>query len=364
VYLLYVQVGGLLLLALSPLVTLLLVALHYYHRQQEVQAKLEEAQLAAAAMANVAAQRKREAAARHVTELRLSERRFHGAFAHACVGMALMEFGGRILQANQALAKLLARPEDTLENESFQHFVHADDRAAFAASLANALRVAFEPFTQRLRVLDLDGGAHWALVHCSYFQGPALHGEVESGKPCLFLQVQDLKSATAVQDMLLETDAAQRLAHLPRRQGFMEQTERVLRRQRHLSDGGVTVLAVALDVAQTPDADFVREDGSALLRSCATRLQSALRPGDMLAWVGAREFAVLMDPRTEPEHALVVAQRLSSSLLPPLDTADGAVSASAQIGVAWGGHGVTAEGLWQQACAARRQLAHQGSAGA
>ena len=48
-----------------------------------------------------------EVAARHVRELEVSERRFHSAFTHASIGMALVSFDGRVLQVNSALRALL-----------------------------------------------------------------------------------------------------------------------------------------------------------------------------------------------------------------------------------------------------------------
>lgn len=190
VYLAFRQVGGSVLAVMSPLVMLLLVALHYYFQQQEIQHKLAQLQAASAEQQAAAAEKLREIAARHLQELQLSERRFRGAFTYASIGMLLMEFGGAIVQANEAMAQLLGRPENELQSKPFSSFVHPDDRPLFAAKLANALSVDFEPFNHALRLLDAEGTACPVQLHCSYFRGPAVHGEAVSGRPCLFLQVQ------------------------------------------------------------------------------------------------------------------------------------------------------------------------------
>jgi hypothetical protein len=62
---------------------MLLATLHYFFRQQEA----AEAVRAAGAEA---AEREAELAERHVRELEASERRFHSAFTHASIGMALL----------------------------------------------------------------------------------------------------------------------------------------------------------------------------------------------------------------------------------------------------------------------------------
>jgi hypothetical protein len=84
-YLVYLQSGIGVLAAMVPILGMLLATLHYLFRQQEA------AEAARAASAE-AVERERELAARHVRELEASERRFHSAFTHASIGMALLAF--------------------------------------------------------------------------------------------------------------------------------------------------------------------------------------------------------------------------------------------------------------------------------
>jgi PAS domain-containing protein len=70
------------------------------------------------------AAREAEAAERHLRELQASERRFHSAFTHASIGMALLAFDGRILLANPALSTVLGEPAEALAQRM------ASDRAS------------------------------------------------------------------------------------------------------------------------------------------------------------------------------------------------------------------------------------------
>ncbi len=97
-------------------------------RQQRVEGELRRARVEAA-------EREAAQAARHVEALRASERRFHSAFMHASIGMALLAFDGRTLQVNPALAEVLGRPEDGLRGHKFQDFVAAVDRLALEQQL-------------------------------------------------------------------------------------------------------------------------------------------------------------------------------------------------------------------------------------
>jgi len=78
------------LMATAPLMAML----HYFFRQQEVAETVRRANAEAAG-------REAELALRHGRELKASERRFHSAFTHACIGMALLGFDGAVLQVSR-----------------------------------------------------------------------------------------------------------------------------------------------------------------------------------------------------------------------------------------------------------------------
>ena len=92
------------MLTILPIIALLLTTMHFFARQQQAdqairkateQALKHEAELAASR----ALQREAELAAQHLRDLESSEKRFHSAFTHASIGMVLVEFDGRVLQA-------------------------------------------------------------------------------------------------------------------------------------------------------------------------------------------------------------------------------------------------------------------------
>ena len=106
-YLTYRMSGVTVLVATVPILAMMLATLHYFFRQQEADEVVRQA-------GAEAAERERELAARHVLELEASERRFHSAFTHASIGMALLSFEGHILQANPALRVLVGRSGEEL----------------------------------------------------------------------------------------------------------------------------------------------------------------------------------------------------------------------------------------------------------
>ena len=111
-YLVYLQSGMGVLGAMVPLLGMMLATLHYFFRQQEASESVRRANAEAL-------DRENELARRHVQELEASERRFHSAFTHASIGMALLAFDGRVLQANEALCALVGRDNEALLNRPF-----------------------------------------------------------------------------------------------------------------------------------------------------------------------------------------------------------------------------------------------------
>lgn len=187
-YLVYLQAGADVLWVVVVLVLLLLTALQLFYRQQEAQQAMRSALAGIAQREEAMRQREVETRTRHERELALSERRFHGAFMQAAIGMVLLDLEGRIIESNDALCRLLGRDAEDLMGMGFTALLHADDRQAFLTHLAPARDVHFEAFELVLRLLDAGGRTRRVRVHCSFFSGPATHGADKPGKPCLMLQ--------------------------------------------------------------------------------------------------------------------------------------------------------------------------------
>jgi PAS domain S-box-containing protein len=95
------------------------------------------------------------------SELRESEERFRGAFAHGGVGMALVSPEGRFLQVNRALCDMLGYREQDLLSVAFQEITHPEDRERSQALALQMLsgQLAFSRLEKRY--LHRDGRALW-----------------------------------------------------------------------------------------------------------------------------------------------------------------------------------------------------------
>lgn len=188
-FLVVLQAGPAVLWVTVPLVAMLLLVLHYYFLQQEAQEAMRKALADIARREEAGKVREAEAESRHERELRMSERRFHGAFTNAAIGMVLLDLDGHVLEANESMARLLGRQTEVLMGMPFAAVLHPDDRGVFVAALSRANDVHFEPFDRDLRLLDASGRVLPAHVHCGFFSGPARRRTDRPGRPCLMLQV-------------------------------------------------------------------------------------------------------------------------------------------------------------------------------
>jgi PAS domain S-box-containing protein len=131
-YVSFDRFGPSVLVAAVPIIALFLSTLHFYFRQAEINESAQKERIGATERA--AAEN-----AKHLAELRESEDRFHSAFTHAAVGIVLVSTGGRILQANAALARLLGRYEADLVGTDLVAIVHPDDSEMLRAQVGNLL---------------------------------------------------------------------------------------------------------------------------------------------------------------------------------------------------------------------------------
>ena len=335
-YLATLQSGIGVLAVMVPILGMLLATLHYLFRQQEA------AEAARAASAE-AVERERELAARHVRELEASERRFHSAFTHASIGMALLAFDGRILQANEALQALVGQPRDELIGAAFQGLAHDADRVALEERLGLVNDREFEGFALELRCRHREGHAVWVSTHCSFFSEPG------SSAPCLILQVQDITARRRAEEDLHHLAFHDSLTGLPNRRRFHELLGHVVAAHasamaadaRRAARDGYAVMFLDFDRFKLINDSLGHDAGDAFLVQVARRIVEHLRPHDVVARLGGDEFGVLVRHVDEERTVVMLAERLMEALKRPFVVAKTELMTSASIGITFSALGYT-----------------------
>jgi diguanylate cyclase (GGDEF)-like protein/PAS domain S-box-containing protein len=327
-YLTYLQSGIGVLMAMVPLLGMMLATLHFFFRQQEA----DEAVRQAGAEALL---REQELAARHVRELEASERRFHSAFTHASIGMALLGFEGHILQANPALRALLGQPGDGLLQQRFQNFVLPEDRASLEEQLGLVSGHEFEGFALELRCRHSSGEPVWVAAHCSFFSEPG------AGSPCLILQMQDITARRQAEAGLQHIAFHDALTGLPNRRRFNEHLTLAVSDALVHPDRAFAVMFLDFDRFKLINDSLGHNAGDEFLVQVSRRIGESLRPQDIVARLGGDEFAVLVRQLEHESDAVALADRLMEAMRKPFHVGDTELMTSASIGITFSALGYT-----------------------
>jgi diguanylate cyclase (GGDEF)-like protein/PAS domain S-box-containing protein len=315
------------LMAAAPIIGMLLTTLHYFFRQQEADESIRKNHL-------VAIEREADLAARHMRALEISERRFHSAFTHASIGMALVSFDGRLLQVNAALRALLGVQDDAaITQHPIGDFVDSEHRAMLGERLHELSAQQIPAFAVELRLRHRDGIDVWAAMHGSFFS------EVDSAEPCLILQVQDITARRQAEVGLHHIAFHDSLTGLPNRRRFLEQLTQALDRVGTEPPRHFGLLFLDFDRFKLINDSLGHAVGDEFLVQVARRIRDHVRPRDIVARLGGDEFAILTDSLDGEHDAITLAERLLEVLRQPLHIAGTDITTSASIGITFSGMG-------------------------
>jgi PAS domain S-box-containing protein len=132
--------------------------------------------------------------------LRVSERRFSGAFNTAPQGMAIVDLDGRWMEVNDALCRMLGYSREELLQLDFQHITHPDDLAKDLALLQQLLEGVIADYQLEKRYIDKRGNVLWILLSVSLVRDAL-------GVPLHFVsQIQDITDRFEAEKRLRERE--------------------------------------------------------------------------------------------------------------------------------------------------------------
>ena len=322
------QSGPGVLMAVVPIVGLLLATLHFFFRQQEADEAMRRSRVEAA-------EREAAQAALHVQALAVSEQRFHSAFTHAAIGMALVSAEGEVRQVNRALAALLGQGEETLVGQRLDALVHADDASTLAAQLARVHRREIDAFANELRCRHHDGSDVWVALDASFFDEAG--AEAES----LIVQMQDITARRSAEARLQHIAFHDSLTGLPNRSRFHEHLAQAIAAANGDPERRFAVMFLDFDRFKLVNDSMGHSAGDAFLVQVARRIREHVRPRDVVARLGGDEFAVLCEDLEREAHAVTLAERLQLVLGEPLQIGGTEITTSASIGITFSTFGYT-----------------------
>ena len=314
-----------------PIIMVLLVMLHYHFRQRESDDKAQ-------ALRIEAAEREAAQAARHLSQLRDSEQRFHSAFSHAAIGMALVTDKGHVLQANVAMLNLLGCTEAELIGHDFQDFVHPDDTGTLGAQWHSLLSHTGVDAVVEIRCRRPRGQHVVVALHSGHFS------DRDASAPCLILQAQDITARRHAEAQLHHIAYHDGLTSLANRIRFGHCLDAAIARRRADSRYHFAVMYLDFDRFKLINDTLGHTAGDQFLTLVAQRISQEVRPCDIVGRLGGDEFAILVDGLNDEPEALVMADRLQRVLAEPFQLDGNELTTSASIGITFSSVGYDTPG--------------------
>jgi diguanylate cyclase (GGDEF)-like protein/PAS domain S-box-containing protein len=227
---------------------------------------------------------------------------------------------GRLVDGNDALARLLGYPFPAMIGRDVSSFIAPEDREA-----AN---------------LQITGGAEGAyeicLLHADGSRVPVeiLGREMDyKGRRVRVAAVRDITERKAAEAQIRFMANHDALTRLPNRALFRDRLEQALLWARR---GDEQVAVLCLDVDRFKDVNDLRGHGAgdALLQQVAARLGAAIRESDTVARLGGDEFAIVQPGLSQPQGAAAFAERLVAAIAEPFDLGGEQMAIGVSIGIA------------------------------
>ncbi|MET0498977.1 MAG: sensor domain-containing diguanylate cyclase [Steroidobacteraceae bacterium] len=255
-----------------------------------------------------------------------SERRLRLIFDNTESGMFVVDAAFRLLDWNAALARELGLSAERGVERSVPRLdlllaPHGERVRALVERTRFDARAIAEDFE-----IHIPGqrAAKWLNLLLQAIEPDRLHG-----------MIQDVTARKLTEAAALALAAKDALTGLLNRRGM----ELVIDRQLQAAKAGelpsITLMMLDLDWFKQVNDTHGHEGGDEVLQVVARRLQSAVRPADIVARWGGDEFVLLLNETTDAASASILATRLIERLSEPITLANGAVARiGASIGLA------------------------------
>ncbi len=261
-------------------------------------------------------------ARREVTSQR---QRVWDAFEHTPAATAVVALDGRIITANEALARLAQRPAETLVGLFASDLANDADQTKVAEAVAE-VAAGREGFRRDVRFRGPTSVSTWVDLNLAPVRDS--NGTVTY----MILQCADLTDRKHLERILADQATRDSLTGLLNREGLERQIA-AMRGVRDAGEDDVVVVFADVDDLKVVNDSVGHAAGDDLLREVARRLRAATRGEDIVARVGGDEFVVVTTvPARSLDPAPVVVSRLRSELSGPVAVGDDIVPLSVSLG--------------------------------
>ncbi len=250
-------------------------------------------------------------------------------FDHSPIAMALVDVGGRILDANAALCDFLGRSRMELCRLTVADVTLPEDLADDEALLAEILAGRRGSYRIQKRYLRADGAVVWGDLAVS---GVA---DEYGGVRRVIVQLVDITAEREAHAELARRSSSDPLTGLANREHTMALLDAALRLK---GPGGVVgVLYVDVDGFKEVNDTHGHAAGDRLLGVVADRMARTVGHRGVVGRVGGDEFVIVMDEAGEPEEVEAMAGAVRRALGADVSVDGGTHRPTVSIGLAFAG---------------------------
>ncbi|RLU82340.1 GGDEF domain-containing protein [Streptomyces griseocarneus] len=277
-------------------------------------------------------------AAQQETEqaLHTSEARFRAVFEGAAIGVGIADVDGRIVDVNDALARMFGGPGYDVMGRNVDDLAHPEDNPDIPGMYSELIRGDRDYYRVEKPYYRGDGSVLWTDLSVALLRDA-------HGKPQYQLALmEDITERRLLHERLRYEATHDALTGLPNRTLFFENLDRALA----ATGGGDTAPArfglcyLDLDGFKSVNDSLGHAVGDELLVAVAERLRScATAPAELVARLGGDEFVALLTGPTAQADAIALARRMLTALSRPIRLDDRDLSVRASIGIVEGAAG-------------------------
>ena len=257
--------------------------------------------------------------------LRQSEVKYRALFEQSRDAIFMTDVNGAILETNRAMRALLGFTHTDFNGREIETlYADSSDRLLFRQEWS--AKGSVHDFEVRLR--RKDGQSIWCLIAVNERRLP---NGVLIGYQGILHDITDRKRA---EERLIHNAYHDVLTNLPNRMLFTDRLDRALARWHRDRVNLFGVLYIDLDRFKVINDSLGHAAGDELLVRIARLIGECVRGEDTLARLGGDEFAILLNRIESVTDAVLVAERIHSSLERAVDVMGQSVFTSCSVGIA------------------------------